>query len=191
MSSETTLYHRVRIHPNARISPAAGIVGDVRIGSESCVLAGAQIRGDDAPVVIGEQTSIQENAIVHVEADCPVVIGDRCTVGHGAIVHGCEIGRNTLVGMGAIIMNGAKIGEECVVAAGALVTEGKEFPPRTMIMGMPARAVRTLGDEEVERLCADAADEYVEVGAAMLREGVLVHPDPDLVIQLGASSERV
>lgn len=180
--AEPLIYHRVKAHPTARISPSAGIVGDVTIGSESCVLAGAQIRGDDAAVYIGNRVSIQENAVVHVEFDCPVVIGDCCTVGHGAIIHGCVIGANTLVGMGSIVMNGAKIGENCVIAAGALVSEHKEFPDRSLILGVPARAVRTLSDEEIDHLCTFPGDDYVRVSGNMLREGLLAHPEPDQCI---------
>ena len=177
MTAEPSLYRTVKAHPTARLSPAAGIVGDVAIGRDSCVLAGAQIRADDAPCIIGDEVNIQENAVVHVDIDHPAVIHDRCTVGHGAIVHGCEIGPNTLLGMGAIIMNGAKVGANCVVGAGALVSEGKEFPDGSLVMGMPARVKRELSDEEIARLCAHAADEYVRVSADMLREGLLAHPE--------------
>ena len=183
-TEESSIYHRVRIHPTARISPAAGIVGDVTVGRDSCMLAGAQIRADDAPVVIGDEANIQENAVVHVDIDHPAVIGDRCTVGHGAIVHGCQIGRNTLVGMGAIVMNGARIGANSVVAAGALVSEGKEFPDNSLLMGVPARLVRTLSEEEVALRCARAADEYVAVSARMLEEGLLRHPEPGMSFSL-------
>lgn len=188
--SEPNIYRNVDAHPTARISPAAGIVGDVTIGRDSCVLAGAQIRGDVASVVIGDRVSIQENAVVHVERNHATAIGDCCTVGHGAIVHGCTIGRNTLVGMGAIIMNGANVGNDCVVAAGALVPEGKEFPDRTLIMGVPARAARTLSDEEVEQLCTQPADDYVRVSGDMVREGVLAYPEDGMSMQVGTSQVR-
>lgn len=103
--AKPSLYRNVRIHPSARLSPAAGIVGDVAIGRDSCVLAGAQIRADDAPVIIGDEVNIQENAVIHVDRDHPAILHDHCTIGHGAIIHGCEIGPNALVGMGAIVMN--------------------------------------------------------------------------------------
>ena len=168
------------------IAETATVIGNVRLKTNASVWFGSVLRGDNELIEIGEGSNVQDNCTFHTDPGFPLTIGRNCTIGHNVILHGCTIEDGALIGMGAIIMNGAKIGEECVVAAGALVTEGKEFPPRTMIMGMPARAVRTLGDEQVERLCADAADEYVEVGAAMLREGVLAHPDPDLAIQLGA-----
>lgn len=179
-SEETPLYHRVKAHPTARIAPSAGIVGDVTIGRDSCVLAGAQIRADDAPVIIGDEVNIQENAVVHVDHDHPAVLHDHCTIGHGAIIHGCEIGPNALVGMGAIVMNGAKVGANCVVAAGALVSEGKELPAGSLVMGMPARVKRTLSDEEIAHLCTAAGDEYLAVGARMLEEGLLHNPEPGM-----------
>lgn len=182
MTAQSSHYRNMKAHSTARLSPAAGIVGDVTVGRDSCVLAGAQIRADDAPVVIGNEVNIQENAVVHVDVNHPTIIHDHCTVGHGAIVHGCEIGPNTLVGMGAIVMNGAKVGANCVIAAGALVAEGKEFPDGSLIIGMPARVKRTLSEDDIERLCTAAGDEYLAVGARMLEEGLLRNPEPDMNI---------
>lgn len=173
-AAQTGLYHQVKADPTARISPAAGIVGDVTIGARSTVLAGAQIRGDEAPVVIGEEANVQECAVVHVDEGHPAIIGRHATIGHGAIVHGCEIGENALIGMGAIVLNGAVVGEGAVVGAGALVTQGKTVPPRTLAMGVPAKVVRELSDDEVESLCTRGADIYVERGAQMVEEGVLL-----------------
>ena len=133
-SEETPLYHRVKAHPTARIAPSAGIVGDVTIGRDASVFAGVQIRGDDAPVVIGDESNLQENTVVHVDFDVPCIVGPHCTVGHGTILHGCELGENVLVGMGSIVMNRAKIGANSLIGAGSLVTEGKEFPPGSLIM---------------------------------------------------------
>lgn len=175
-TANTSVYHRVSAHPSARISPSAGLVGNVTLGRETCVLAGAQLRGDDAPITIGDESNLQENVVVHVDANCPVTVGRHVTVGHGAILHGCTIGDNVLVGMGAIVMNRAKIGANSVVAAGALVSEGKEFPEGSMIMGMPARLKRELTEDEIAQLCTAAGDEYLRVGAAMLEEGILQHP---------------
>ena len=173
-STCTGIYRRVKIDPAAHVSPAAGIVGDVTVGARATVLAGAQIRGDEAPVVIGDEANVQECAVVHVDEGSPAIIGRHATVGHGAIVHGCKIGENALIGMGAIVLNGAVVGESAVVGAGALVTQGKTVPPRTLAMGVPAKVVRELSDEEVEQLCTRAADIYVERGAQMVEEGVLV-----------------
>ena len=185
-AAEKPLYHRVKAHPTARISPAASLVGDVTLGRDVTVFAGAHLRGDLEPVVVGDESNLQEGVLVHVSSGDAAIIGRHCTVGHGAIIHGCEIGDNVLVGMGAIVMSGAKIGDECVVAAGALVPEHREFTPRSLIMGMPARVSRTLSDEEVALMCTEAGDEYVEVGAEMLAQGALEHPAPDMDMQVGA-----
>ena len=160
-------------------------MGDVTIGRDSCVLAGAQIRADDAPVIIGDEVNIQENAVVHVDHDHPAVLHDHCTMGHGAIIPGCEMGPNALVGRGAIVMTGAKGGANCGVAAGARVSGGKELPAGSLVMGMPARVNRTLSDEEIARLCTAAGDEYLAVSARMLEEGLLHNPEPDADAHLG------
>lgn len=178
------MYRQVKIHPSARIAPSASIVGHVEIGPDVTVLSGARVRGDDAAVIVGAGSNLQENTVVHVYDGFPVILHERVSVGHGAIIHGCEIGHDTLVGMGAIVMNGAKVGPESVIAAGAVITEGKEFPARSMLVGTPARLVRTLSDEEAERLCRYASEEYLRVGDQMLQEGLLRHPNPEENIHL-------
>ena len=114
------------------------------LGAEASVWFGAVIRGDNEPIVIGDRTNIQENSVLHSDPGFPILIGADCTVGHGVVLHGCTIGEGSLIGMGSTIMNGAKIGAGSVVGANALVTEGKEFPPKSLIVGAPAKAIRTL-----------------------------------------------
>lgn len=128
------------------VAPDAHIIGQVQIGDGVGVWFGAVIRGDNEPISVGDDTNIQDGAMLHSDPGFPVTIGKGCTIGHHAIVHGCSIGENSLVGMGATILNGAKIGANCLVGANALVTEGKEFPDNSLIVGSPARAVRTLDD---------------------------------------------
>lgn len=169
-------YRSVAMAPSCRLSPFATIVGDVTLGDEVSVFAGAHIRGDAAPIAIGARTNIQENCSLHVSGGTPLTIGEGVTVGHGAIVHGCTIADHVLVGMGSIVMDDAEIGEYSLVGAGALVTERKKFPPRSLIIGSPARAVRTLTDDEIDRLIVKAASAYVEVSGEMAAEGVLAHP---------------
>jgi len=141
----------------------AEIAGDVRIGSGASIWFSASVRGDIAPIEIGEASNIQDGAVVHVDTDMPCRIGKRVTVGHGAILHSCLIGDGALIGMGAIVLNGAEIGPGCIVGAGALVTQGKKFPPRTLIIGSPAKAMRELTDEEAAGNLRNA-EHYVEGG---------------------------
>ena len=143
------------------IAPGAIVLGDVTLGEEVGIWYHATIRGDRAPITIGSRSNIQDNSVVHVDAEHPVTIGDNVTIGHGAIIHGCEIGDNTLVGMGAIIMNGAKIGRNCIVAAGALVTQNTVVPDNSLIMGNPAKVKREVTEAEVAGNLKNAAF-YVE-----------------------------
>ena len=133
------------------ISETAQIIGNVVIGNNTSIWFGAVIRGDNEPIVIGDNTNIQENTIIHVDKGADVNIGSGCTIGHKAIIHGCTIGNNTLVGMGTIILNNAYIGNNCLVGAGSLITEGKTFPDKTLIMGSPAKVKRNLTEEEIEQ----------------------------------------
>ena len=119
------------------------------------------MRGDTEPIAVGDRTNVQDGCVLHADPGYPATIGDGCVIGHNAVVHGCEVGNGCLVGMGATIMNGAKIGEGSIVAAGALVPEGKEFPPRSLIVGAPAKLVREVTEAQTEDL-ARGARAYVE-----------------------------
>ena len=174
MGTVITDYHQVKAGNGVLLSPHATIVGDVAVGEGSSAFAGVHIRGDCAPVRIGKRTNIQENACLHVSVDSPLTVGDGVTVGHGAILHGCTIGDDVLVGMGAIVMDDAVIGEKCLIGAGALVTQRKVFPPRTMILGNPARAVRELTDDEIDSAILDASESYAHVARVMHAEGLLM-----------------
>lgn len=138
------------------IAPDANVIGRVEIGENVGVWFGATLRGDNEPIQIGAGSNIQENTIIHTDPGCPVRIGRDCTIGHRAIIHGCTIGDNSLIGMGATILNGAKIGNNCLVGANALVTEGKEFPDNSLIVGSPARAIRTLEAADAAKLSLSA-----------------------------------
>lgn len=140
------------------IAESAVVIGKVRMLPKSSVWFGAVIRGDNEPIVVGARTNIQEGATLHTDMGFPLVIGEGCTIGHQAIVHSCEIGDNVLVGMGATILNGAKIGRNSLVGANALVTEGKEFPEGSLIVGAPARAVRSLDAAAIEKLRQSAVN---------------------------------
>ena len=132
------------------IAETAVIIGDVTLKRNTNIWFGAVLRGDEESIVIGENTNIQENSIVHVDENNKVEVGDGCTIGHGVIVHGCKIGDNTLIGMGAIILNGAQIGNNTIVGAGSLITQNKKFDDGVLIIGNPAKVVRRLTDEEIE-----------------------------------------
>lgn len=142
------------------IAPDATIIGNVRIGRDVSLWFGVVIRGDNEQIAIGGGTNVQEHTIMHTDPGFPLTIGEGCTIGHRAMLHGCTIGDNSLIGMGAIVLNGARIGNNCLVGAGALVTKGKEFPDNSLIVGAPAKAVRTLDAEAVARL-VKSAERYV------------------------------
>jgi carbonic anhydrase/acetyltransferase-like protein (isoleucine patch superfamily) len=142
------------------ITPSATVIGKVRLKFDSSIWFGAVLRGDNEWIELGERSQIQDNATLHTDPGFPITIGPDCVIGHNVILHGCTIGANSLIGMGAILLNGARIGANCLVGAGALVTEGKTFPEKSLIVGAPARAVRTLDDAALQAI-AGAADIYV------------------------------
>ncbi len=152
------------IDPAAWVAPSADLVGDVRLAARASVWFGAVIRADNTPIILGEESNFQDGAIGHSDPGAPLTIGARVTVGHQAILHGCTVEDEALIGMGARILNGAVIGAQCIVGAGALVTEGKLFEPRSLIVGSPARTIRTLTDDQVAMLRISAAH-YAEKAA--------------------------
>src|ERR1700753_3777476 len=137
---------------NYFIADTATVIGKVRLKSGASVWFGAVLRGDNEWIEIGEGSNVQENSTCHTDRGFPLVIGKNCTVGHNVILHGCTIADGALVGMGSIVMNGAKIGQNSIVGAGSVITEGKEFPDRSLIIGSPARVIRTLDDAQVQRM---------------------------------------
>jgi carbonic anhydrase/acetyltransferase-like protein (isoleucine patch superfamily) len=134
------------------LAPDATIIGKVELGEDVGIWFGSVLRGDNEPIVVGKGSNIQEGVMIHTDPRYPVTIGENCTIGHHAIIHGCVIGDNSLIGMGATILNGAKIGRNSLVGANALVTESKEFPDNSLIVGSPAKVMRVLDDEAVEKL---------------------------------------
>lgn len=151
------------------VAPGAQVMGKVRIAEHASVWFNAVLRGDNDWITIGPRTNIQDLCMLHVDPGFPVTIGADCTVGHGVILHGCTIGEGTLVGMGATVLNGARIGRNCLVGANALVTEGKEFADNTMIVGSPARAIRTMSPEQAA-MGRVLAEHYVKRAARFASE---------------------
>lgn len=169
-------YHQAQLNVTARLSPYCSIVGDVAVGPNASVFAGSHIRGDGESIRIGASSNIQENCCLHVSGGHPLVIGENVTVGHMAMLHGCTIDDNVLIGMGSTVMDGAHIGSDSLVAAGSLVTQNKVFPPRSLIMGRPAKVVRELEDVEIELMITDAAPDYVRVSESMVANGLMANP---------------
>lgn len=143
------------------IAPTATLIGKIRLHEDASVWWGAVARGDNEWITIGRGSNVQDLCMLHTDMGFPMDIGVNCTIGHSAILHGCTIGDNSLVGMGATILNGARIGKNSVVGANALVTEGKSFPDNSLIVGSPARALKTLNAEAAAAFGAAAAH-YVE-----------------------------
>ncbi|MEG3086631.1 gamma carbonic anhydrase family protein [Sphingomonas sp. PB4P5] len=152
---------RPTLAPGAWIAPSADLIGDVQLGEDANVWFGAVIRGDNTPMIVGPRSNIQEGAMCHSDPGAPLTIGADCTIGHHAILHGCTIEDRVLIGMGAIVLNRAVIAAGSIVGAGALVTEGKTFPPGSLIVGSPARAVRQL-DDTAQAMLLVSAQHYVE-----------------------------
>lgn len=145
------------------IAPDAMIMGKVRLGKDVSIWFGAVLRGDNEEISVGAGSNIQEHSMLHTDMGFPLTVGQGCTIGHRAILHSCTIGDGSLIGMGAIVLNRARIGRNCLVGAGALVTEGKEFPDGSLIIGSPAKVVRSLSEEELAGL-RRSADGYVRNG---------------------------
>jgi len=140
------------VDPSAWIADSAQVMGRVTLAEDVSVWFGTVIRGDTESITIGRGSNIQDGTVMHADIGMPIVLGEHVTVGHKVMLHGCTIGDETLIGIGAVVLNGAKIGRNCLVGAGALVTEGKEFPDGSMILGSPAKAVRTLTLEQMQGL---------------------------------------
>jgi carbonic anhydrase/acetyltransferase-like protein (isoleucine patch superfamily) len=143
---------RLAVDPSAWVAPTAVLRGEVTIGPRASVWYQSVVRGDLAPVVIGEDTNVQDGAILHVEAEGPAIVGRRVTIGHMAIVHAATIDDDCIIAMGSRVLSGARVGRRSIVGAGAIVTEGFEVPERSLVLGVPGRVVRALTDEELERI---------------------------------------
>lgn len=152
------------IDPSVFIAENATVVGDVSIGREVSIWYQAVVRGDITPITIGDQSNIQDHAMLHVDFDRPCIVGNRVTVGHRALLHGCVIEDECLIGMGAILLNGVHVGASSLIGAGALLLEGMEVPPGSVVVGSPAKVLREVDDETREQI-ALGWRHYVEKAA--------------------------
>ncbi|HIY45249.1 MAG TPA: gamma carbonic anhydrase family protein [Candidatus Borkfalkia excrementipullorum] len=155
---------------NVFIHERAYVAGDVTLLEGANIWCGACVRGDIAPVVIGKNTNVQDNATIHVGYNSPAVLGDNVTVGHNAVVHGCTVGNNVLVGMGSVILDGAKIGDNVLIGAATLIPQRKEIPAGSLVFGNPFRIVRQLTEEEIAGITRNA-EEYLRLAESYAKEG--------------------
>lgn len=146
------LGRRPNLDSSVFVAEGAKVIGEVTVGMDSTIWYNAVLRGDLAPIMIGDRCNIQDGVIGHVNTDQPLIVQSEVSVGHGAIIHGATIGQGTLIGMGAIVLNGAEIGEYALVGAGSLVTENTKIPPYTLSLGTPARVVRELTEDDLLRM---------------------------------------
>ena len=137
---------------DAWVAPGCYVIGDISLEARSSIWFGCTLRGDNERITIGAGSNVQENCVLHTDMGFPLTIGAGCTIGHKAMLHGCEIGENTLIGMGATVLNGAVIGKNCLIGAGALVTEGKVIPDGSLVMGVPGKVIRALDDAAISGL---------------------------------------
>ena len=157
-----------QISASSWIAPNASIIGSVILGANSSVWWNSVLRGDNENIIIGANTNIQDGSVLHADPGIPLTLGDNVTVGHMVMLHGCTVGEGSLIGIKSVIMNHVVIGKECLIGANTLIPEGKVIPDRSLVVGSPGRILRTLSDEEVERLRGTAAH-YVE-NAQMYRD---------------------
>ena len=166
-----------QLHPSVFVAVGAVVVGDVQVGEDASIWFNAVVRGDTEPIRIGQRTNIQDGAVLHADPGFPCVLADGVTVGHRAIVHGATVEPNVVVGMGAIVLNGARIGENSIIGAGAVVTEGAIIPPGSLALGVPAKVVRQLSEEEIER-GRRSAEHYVRLAQKYRDESTGEEPRP-------------
>jgi len=164
------------IHPEAFIHPAAFVYGDVTLGRHASVWPAAVIRADSASITVGEESNVQDGVVMHVDPGLPCTIGARVTIGHRAIVHGATVEDDCLIGMGAIVLNRVVVGRGSLVGAGAVCSEGMMIPPGSLVLGVPARVVRTL-DEQLRARLAHGAEAYVDLAARHRAGEFPRHPD--------------
>ena len=160
---------RPEIHPSAYVHESAVLIGAVVLGPRASVWPGAVLRADNEPIEVGEETNVQDGCVLHTDPGLPIRIGARVSVGHQSMLHGCAIGEGSLIGIQAVILNECVVGRNCLIGASALLTERKHIPDGSMVVGAPAKVLRALRPEEIERM-ADNATSYVRRAALFAAE---------------------
>jgi len=150
--------HTPQMQDGVWIAETATVIGDVHLARHVNVWFGAILRGDNDPIAIGENTNVQDGAVLHTDDGVPLVIGRDVTIGHKVMLHGCTVGDGSLIGINAVVLNGAVIGRNCLIGANSLIPEGKTIPDRSLVCGSPGRIIRELTDHEVAKLQASAAN---------------------------------
>jgi carbonic anhydrase/acetyltransferase-like protein (isoleucine patch superfamily) len=150
-----------QLEEGAWVADSAQVIGDVVLAENANIWFGVVLRGDNDPIRIGRNSNVQDLSMLHTDIGHPLTIGENVTIGHQVMLHGCTIGDNSLIGIQAVVLNDARIGRNCIVGAGSVVTEGKEFPDNSLIIGSPAKVVRTLDEASAARL-RQTAEHYVD-----------------------------
>ncbi|MFL2873290.1 MAG: gamma carbonic anhydrase family protein [Pseudohongiellaceae bacterium] len=142
------------------VAESASVIGKVRLANDTSIWFGAVLRGDNESITVGENTNIQECAVIHTDPGFPCILGSNVTIGHQAMLHGCQVGDNSLIGINAVVLNGAKIGRNCLIGANALVTENQEIPDGSLVIGSPAKPIKQLTTAQIQKL-KESAEHYV------------------------------
>jgi len=169
----------IRVVNGFYLADTGRVLGDVTIGKGTCVWFNAMVRGDEAPITIGENTNIQDNAVIHPHPGTPVEVGNDCVIGHGAIIHCKKVGNGVLVGMGAIILDDTEIGDGCIIGAGAVVPERKIVPPGSLVIGVPGRILRNVTEDERAQVIK-SAHEYRKLAEAYISGAIVETPGTEL-----------
>ena len=151
-----------KIDKSSFIAENATVIGDVTIGKNVGIWYNAILRGDVAPITIGDNTNIQDGSVIHCDVGIPTLVGENVTVGHNVMLHACKIGNNSLIGIGSIVLDGSVVGENSIIGAGAVVTPGTKIPPYSMALGIPAKVVKKITEEEADKL-VEHAEEYIKL----------------------------
>ncbi|WP_424245823.1 carbonic anhydrase/acetyltransferase-like protein (isoleucine patch superfamily) [Elusimicrobium posterum] len=156
------------VHSTCYVHKSAVLMGDVKLGENVSIWPNAVLRGDIAGIEVGENSNVQDNAVIHVNHDRPVTIGKGTTLGHGVVVHGSVIGDNCLIGMNAVVLE-SELGDNCVIGAGSVLTAGKKIPSGSLVMGVPAKIIRQLTEDEINGILVNCK-EYIELSALCKEE---------------------